>query len=192
VREDAAGNLDIRGTPSMNLKPLKQALRFLRYRLPGFDFVSHQAQRFTTSGREIVTRETEALARWQEQCNRLFSQPLNPGADKTVLMIGQTRVDFVALESFMVKAFELAGYRPVVLAGPGWPTHQAYQAEGVADRYFFQEFTPLPKMQAARQLSAGIKSFPDLIGATYRGIRIGFGAGFHARQSVFVHGNRQG
>jgi len=157
----------------MNLAPLKQILRFLRYRLPGFEYLAHQVQRLTPAGREIRAREAEALKRWREQCRCLFSQPLNPAADKTVLMIGQPRVDFVALESFVLKAFEMAGYRPVVLSGPGWPVHQAYRAEGIHDRYFFQEFTPFPKMQAARQLAAGIKAFPDLIEASYRGVRIG-------------------
>lgn len=157
----------------MHLPSLKHVLRFIRYRLPGFDYLAHQAQRLSPAGRETIAREAEALRRWREQCRRLFSQPLNPEADKTVLMIGQTRVDFVALESFVLKAFEAAGYRPVVLSGPGWPVHQAYRAEGIADRYFYQEFSPLPKLQEARHLAAGIKTFADLIEATYRGIRIG-------------------
>lgn len=157
----------------MHLPSLKQVLRFIRYRLPGFDYLAHQAQRFTPSGRTVIAREAESLKRWREQCHRLFARPLNPAAGKTVLMIGQTRVDFVALESFVLKAFEAAGYRPVVLSGPGWPVHQAYKAEGIVDRYFYQEFSPLPRMKEARQLAAGIKTFPDLIEATYRGIRIG-------------------
>ncbi|MCC2643388.1 MAG: uncharacterized protein K0S45_3801 [Nitrospira sp.] len=73
----------------------------------------------------------------------------------------------------MVKAFQLAGYRPLVLADYNRWMEAYYREVGIQDLLYWDEFfCPLPHAEAARMLeTAG--SFEHLIKSDYCGARVG-------------------
>ncbi len=158
----------------MDQSALRSFLKTYVFRLPGLDWLNLVRSLTSAGGRDELKHEIRSLRQWSNQARRLFANPLHePEAGKTALFFGQTRVDFVMLESFMIKAFELAGYRPVVITVPSCPVRQAYRVEGVSENHIMQGFFPPPNHVEAARLMTQARTFDDLIKLEYRGIRVG-------------------
>jgi hypothetical protein len=95
-----------------------------------------------------------------------------PGEGKRVLIVSSGSLGQL-VEIALVKAFQLAGYRPVVLADYDRWMEAYYREVGVQDLLYWDAFfCPVPHAEAARMLeTAG--SFEHLIKSDYCGARVG-------------------
>jgi len=153
------------------LSEIKNLARGLIQRSKWYDTFYDVSQSLTGSP-EKMNKERQSLAQWKKMASSLFTKPLATATGK-VLVIGQSNVESVILESFVLKAFEAAGLEPIVLSGPGSMVKEAYQAEKIDKRFIFQSFCPMPKLRAAKKVAQKIETFEHLIEFKHKGIGVG-------------------
>lgn len=98
--------------------------------------------------------------------------PTEFGEGKRVLIVSSGSLGLL-VEIALVKAFQLAGYRPVVLTDYDRWMEAYYREAGVHDLLRWEEYmSPAPHAEAARMLAAA-GSFEDLLTSRYCGARVG-------------------
>lgn len=124
-------------------------------------------------------REQEAcldqeFRRFAEEYGAAFRLPQTPdhGTDKRVLVVSSGSLGQL-VEIALVKAFELAGYRPVLLMDYDRRLIAYYREVGIRDVCDWMDLLrPVPQTEVARMMET-IGSFEHLLKAEYYGARIG-------------------
>ncbi len=105
---------------------------------------------------------------------RLFQQRLFPPiADLPSVLVVNTGRHALLVELALVKACELAGFRPVVLAEYDPWTERYYRHCGVDAVYFWDEFLEASDTALAASLLASVNTFQHFVGLEYQGVRVG-------------------
>lgn len=144
---------------------LLPAARTVRYHLRRTADRQFREQEF------LLDQEFRQFAREQGAAFRhlLFTEP---GEGKRVLIVSSGSLGLL-VEIALVKAFQLAGYRPVVLTDYDRWMEAYYREVGVQDLLYWDEFfCPVQHSETAR-IMATIGSFEDFIKADYCGARVG-------------------
>lgn len=105
-------------------------------------------------------------------CGGLIT-PLGDGDRGTVVFLGWSSLEHVIAESVVRKSFELAGFRPHVLADPTPAIRSIYATVGVNFIESFARYCPLPDRGQATKLLSTIKNFSELIELVWDGVTVG-------------------
>jgi hypothetical protein len=98
---------------------------------------------------------------------------VGPGVAQRRLLVVNSGSLGQLVEIALIKAFELAGYRPVILTDYDRWVERYFKEVGITDLWHWEDFaTPVPRA-TAEQMLAGICSFEDLIDLRYSGVRVG-------------------
>lgn len=130
---------------------------------------------FSSRRKALQIREKRDLAELAANVGEGMTKPLWKDARTggTVLFLGMGRVRFIAQEMAVLKSFEMAGLRPVVIIPNDPLIVKTYRLFGVEDlvllgRYQRRRDTSLPP-----GLFDGINSLPELLRVTVEGVRSG-------------------
>lgn len=150
----------------METRSIKAVLR--RFGLLGG--VRLASQLAGTEGRKRLVRDWQALRNMRRQFgDGLTRPPRSP--NRIVLVIGQTSIAEITLQSPLITAFRLAGYRPVVvLDSRELLAEAAYRAIGV-DLFAFHE-DHLPTACDTPAITRGIP-LEELLAMSYCGVTVG-------------------
>ena len=118
--------------------------------------------------------ELNDLARITKNCGTALQSPLFDveNAAKSVLIMGMGRVRSIAQEAAMRKAFEIAGYRCLVVVPQDEMVLKAYQQLGSDELVFMDHYRSAMPSDGARMLSE-CESIDDVIQLSVAGVRCG-------------------
>jgi len=159
----------------MSIFPLKNQfmIRVKRFasRMPFLPFLLNLLE--FVAGRAGSEEERAALTGLQAGAPALFAPASPPAGMGTVVVFGQGKVDFVILESFLLKCFAMASYRILVLSGVSPVVRRAYEACRVDRIEYLSRYCIAPPLGSAQRLLDGVTDFPQLVNMSLEGIRVG-------------------
>ena len=130
----------------------------------------------------VVDRDFRASELLREQEFREFSsgygaafrnlRPVEQGQSRRVLVVSSGSLGQL-VEIALVKAFQAAGYHPVVLTDYDRWVDAFYREVGIQDLLYWDEFVRLLPDAEAVQVMANVSSFEQLLTVDYDGVRVG-------------------
>lgn len=146
-------------------------LVFRRYRV--LHDVMHVIRLLRPSYRQRHRTLLSQLTQLNSQgCSALIT-PLGDGDRGKVVFLGWSSLEHVIAESVVRKSFELAGFRPHVLADPTPAIRSIYATVGVNFIESFARYCPLPDRRQATKLLSTIKNFSELIELVWDDVTVG-------------------
>ena len=153
---------------------LKRFLSHARL-LPAVRTVHYQLRRaIDRDFREQELLLDQEFRQFASEYGQAFRHPLSaePGEGKRVLVVSSGSLGQL-VEIALVKAFQLAGYHPLVLTDYDRWMGTYYREVGVQELLYWHEFVcPVPASEAVLALET-LSSFEDLIKLEYCGARVG-------------------
>lgn len=124
--------------------------------------------------RALRRKELADLKRIVEKCGSSLRFPLSSSkeADKSVLVMGMGRVQFIAQEAAVRKSFELAGYRCKVIVPQDGLVLKAYQQLGSDELVFMDRYQAAMPSDGSRMMAV-CKTLEDVINLSAEGVRCG-------------------
>ncbi|MGE0275327.1 MAG: hypothetical protein AB7G68_02125 [Nitrospiraceae bacterium] len=151
-----------RQVAGMGLLPAVRAIRYQFRLLTDSSFRGHE---------RLLEEDFTSFAERYGPLFRRVSCSSDPGA-KRVLVVSLGSLGLLA-EIALVKGFELAGYRPIVLTDYNRWMEQYYRAAGIQDIVYWDDFIR-PAMDAILlPFMESVQSFEHLIKLDYKGARVG-------------------
>ncbi len=126
------------------------------------------------SFRREESRERQAFAAFTRAHGHLFHSGASSAvADSPPLLVVNLGRQGVIVELALVKACELNGFRPVVLADYDRWTRRYYREAGINAVHHWEEFHSGGEPGVAASLLASAETFEQFIGLQYGGVRVG-------------------
>jgi hypothetical protein len=123
--------------------------------------------------RREESQEREAFAVFSRAHGHLFHRRASPvPADSPPLLVVNLGRQGVIVELALVKACELTGFRPVVLADYDRWTRRYYREAGI-DVHHWEDFHSDGEPDRALSLLASVETFEQFVGLQYGGVRVG-------------------
>lgn len=141
-------------------------------KLPFFPLLRDVYAYSSPSLRDTRRIEANDLARITSQIGLLLTEPLYKNDSKTVLFMGMGRVRFIAQESIVRKAFELANYHCAVMIPQDNMVVKAYQKLG-SNRLIFPDKYNATSPHKAEDFINGCQSLDDVTALIIDGVRCG-------------------
>lgn len=132
------------------------------------------------NGRAFIRRLATAVAtrlacrRFKNESGLAFGPPLRPAnaLPKTALIVSVGMLEIIKVELALVKALEIAGYTPTVLAEPGL-YRRYYRLAGVDRFVSWDEFLEPVDSTAVFQVLDAVRSFKELVSVQRVDTRVG-------------------
>lgn len=118
--------------------------------------------------------ETEDLKKLASEVGTILQQPLYSESKKIkkVLIMGMGRVPYIAQETVIRKAFEMAGYRPIVLIPQDNLIIKTYNLLGTEHVAFLDRYLSKRSNEAQKYLKKNL-TLDDVVALDFNGVRCG-------------------
>jgi len=161
-------------TSDSSKSPLKRLLRQLG--LLSFARQVWSMVRWLTDS-EFRQREREQRRKFVEFCRgrgRLFADEVyRPDKARPAVLVVNTGPHGLLVELALVKACELGGFRPIILAGYDRWTARYYRHAHIRAIHYWEDFLEPCDQGTVTALLAPVKTFQELVALQYQGIRVG-------------------
>lgn len=113
--------------------------------------------------------------RWKNRYGDLLRPRLTPasnnGAAPKALIVGKETINGAKIELGLIKAFELAGFAPVVLTDRSFT--KFYELAGVTDFLYWDDFTDRLDRSAVEHTVRELRTLDELLALCHEGARVG-------------------
>jgi hypothetical protein len=113
--------------------------------------------------------------RWRDRYSDLLRTRLTPastdGAAPDVLIVGKETINGAKIELGLIKAFELAGFNPIVLTDRSFT--KFYKLAGVSKFAYWDDFTDQLDRASVRETVNRFRTLDDLLAFSHEGARVG-------------------
>lgn len=112
---------------------------------------------------------------WKDRYGEVLRPRLIPGSpDGTTpraLIVGKETINGAKIELGLIKAFELAGFKPIVLTDRSFA--KFYRLAGVTDFLYWEDFTDRLDRASAGEAIGRLRTLDDLLAFSHEGARVG-------------------
>ena len=143
--------------------------------LPAVRAIRHNLRLLTDSSfRDCERLLEQQFTAFSEQYGALFRRAfLGVGREAgRALIVSQGSLGQV-VEIVLVKTFEMAGYRPVILTDYDRWMERYYRASGLTDIVYWEDFVRPVDEATVQEAMGSIRSFEHLVKLDYKGARVG-------------------